>query len=183
MATEVDNLLTQVLADESSHELEHSPTGKAVTVEVVTFLLPKSGASPLLVNTSPQASMEEVEVSYNCLPANVSPSTATCSSSSASPSVDPTELRADANVATDHMLHVKRSTDLKRQCVIWELGLLMHQSKVDEAASVQKAKVIHSQEVLDAKVDCTRSVLKAKSNYRAAVQRGQNDQGQSAPEV
>ena len=47
-------------------------------------------------------------------------------------------------MAADHMLHVKRSTDLKRQCVIWELGLLMHQSKVNEAASIKKAKVIHS---------------------------------------
>ena len=56
-------------------------------------------------------------------------------------------------MAANHMLQMKRSTDLKRQCVIWELGLLMHQSEVDEAASIKKAKVIHSQEVLDAKVD------------------------------
>ena len=60
--------------------------------------------------------------------------------------------------------------DLKRQHVIWELGLLMHQSEVNEAVSIKKAKVVHSQEVLDAKVDCTRSVLKAKSNYQAAIQ-------------
>ena len=58
----------------------------------------------------------------------------------------------------DHIFHVKRSTDLKRQWVIWELGLLLHQSEVNEAASVEKAKVIHSQEVLDAKVGCARSV-------------------------
>ena len=47
-------------------------------------------------------------------------------------------------MATDHMLHVKRSTDLKRQWVIWELGLLLYQSEVNEAASVEKAKVVHS---------------------------------------
>ena len=68
------------------------------------------------------------------------------------------------------MLHVKRSTDLKRQCVIWELGLLMHQSEVNEAASVKNAKVIHSREVLNAKVGCTMLVLNAKSNYQAAIQ-------------
>ena len=56
------------------------------------------------------------------------------------------------------MLHLKRSTDLKRQRVIWELGVLLHQSEVNEAASVAKAKVIHSQEVLDAKVGCSRPV-------------------------
>ena len=114
--------------------------------------------------------MEEAEASLKCLPANISPITATCSSSSASPSVDPTELQTDADMAADHMLHVKRSTDLKRQCEIWELGLLLHQSEVDEAASIKKAKVVHSGEVLDAKVDCARSVLKAKCNYWAVIQ-------------
>ena len=64
----------------------------------------------------------------------------------------PTEL-------TDNMLHLKRATDLRRQRVIWELGVLLHQSEVSEAASVAKPKVIHSQEVLDAKVSYTRSVL------------------------
>ena len=73
-------------------------------------------------------------------------------------------------MAADHMLHMKRSTDLKRQWVIWELGLLLCQSEVDEATSVKKAKVIHSQEVLDAKVGCARSVLEAKCNYWVAVQ-------------
>ena len=158
------------MADESSHELEHSPIEKAITVGAVTFPLCKSEAAPLPVNTSSQASMEEAEASLECLPANVSPNATACSSRSVSPSVDPTELRTDANMAADHMLHVKRSTDLKRQCVIWELGLLLHQSEVDEVASIEKAKVVHSWEVLDAKVGCARSVLRAKCNYQASVQ-------------
>ena len=53
------------MADESSHELEHSPTGKAITVEAVTFPPQKSEASHLPVDTSSQASMEEVEASLN----------------------------------------------------------------------------------------------------------------------
>ena len=36
--------------------------------------------------------------------------------------------------------------------------------------SFEKAKVVHSWEVLDTKVGCTRSVLKAKCNYQAAIQ-------------
>ena len=92
IVAEVDDLLTWVMADESSHELEHSPIGKAATVEAVTFPPCKSEASPLPVNTSSQASMEEAEASLKGLPANISPITAACSSSSASPSVDPTEL-------------------------------------------------------------------------------------------
>ena len=158
------------MADELSHELEHSPTGKAITVEAVTSPSHKSEASPLPVDTSSQASMEEAEASLECLPANIFPITAACSSSSVSPSVDPTELQTNANMAANHMLHVKRSTDLKRQCVIWELGLLLCQSEVDKATYIKKAKVVHSREVLDAKVGCTRSVLKAKCNYWAAIQ-------------
>ena len=105
----------------------------------------------------------------------------TYSSCSASLSVDPMELQMDANLAADHMLCMKRSMDLKRQQVIWELGLLLCQNEAKEATSIEKAKVVHSQEVLDAKVDCTKvvldtkadctkAVLKAKGNYRVAVQ-------------
>ena len=34
----------------------------------------------------------------------------------------------------------------------------------------KKAKVVHSQEVLDAKVDCAKSVMETKCNYRVAIQ-------------
>ena len=101
--------------DKSSHESEHSPVGKAATVEAVTSPLHKSEALPLPVDTSSQASMEEVEASLKGIPANISPIAATYSSSSTSPSVDPTELQTNVNLAANHMLCVKRSTDLKRQ--------------------------------------------------------------------
>ena len=92
IATEVDDLLTQVMAVESSHELEHSPVGKAATVEAVTSPSHKSEAQTLPVDISSQASMEEVGAFLKSIPANVSPIAAAYSSSSASPSVDPTEL-------------------------------------------------------------------------------------------
>ena len=72
---------------------------------------------------------------------------------------------------------MKRSTDLKRKLVIWELGLLLCQSEVNEAASVEKAKVAHSREVLDAKVGCARSVLEAKCNYWVSVQEAKTIRG------
>ena len=46
LAAEVNDLLTWAMADESSHKSEHSPIGKAVAVEAVTFPLHKSEASP-----------------------------------------------------------------------------------------------------------------------------------------
>ena len=75
------------------------------------------------------------------------------------------------------MLSVKRSTDLKRQQVIWELGLLLCQNEAKEAASIEKAKGVHSWEVLDAKVDCTKVVLEAKCNYRVAIQEAKTIRG------
>ena len=54
---------------------------------------------------------------------------------------------------------------------------MLHQSEVKEAASIAKAKVVHSQEVLDVKVDCTKSVLEAKCNYRVAVQEAKTIRG------
>ena len=177
IATEVDELLTRAMADESSHKLEHSPIGKVATVEAVMSPSHKSEAPPPPVDTSSQASMEEAEASLKGLPTNASPTTATYSSSSASPSVDPTKLQTNTNIAADHMLHMKRSTELKRQWVIWGLGLLLHQSEVEEAASVKKAKVVHSREVLDAKVDWARSVLEAKCNYRVAIQEAKTIRG------
>ena len=74
IAAEVDDLLTQAMADESSHKSEHCPIGKAATVEAVASPPHKSEASPLPVDTSSQARMEEAEASLEGLPANVSPS-------------------------------------------------------------------------------------------------------------
>ena len=54
------------------------------------------------------------------------------------------ELQVDANLATDHMLSVKRCTDFKREQVIWELGLMLCQNKAKETAFIEKAKVVHS---------------------------------------
>ena len=102
------------MADVLSHESEHSSIGKVATVEAVTSPPWKSEASPQLVDTSSQASMEEAEASLEGLPANVSPIATAYSCRSARPPVDPTELWTDANRATDSMLHLKRSTDLKR---------------------------------------------------------------------
>ena len=132
------------MADESSHELEHSPTWKAATVKEVTLPSHKSEAPPLPVDTSSQASMEEAESSLKGIPANVSPCCHCLQQQQCSPSTDPTELQTSTSIAANHMLHVKRSTDLKRQQWIWELGLLMCQSEVKETTSITKAKVIHS---------------------------------------
>ena len=70
-------------------------------------------APPL--DTTSQANVEEMETSQESNSINVYPPTAACSSHSDSPTIDLTELQADANLAANYMLSVKRSLDLERQ--------------------------------------------------------------------
>ena len=144
LATEVDNLLIQAMVDTSSCESEHSAIGKVATVEAAMFPSHNLEAPPPPIDTYSQASMEEGEASLQSNPANISAIAAAYSSHSASPSVDPAKLQMDTNLAAGHMLCVKRSTDLKRQQVIWELGLLLSQNEAKEAASIEKSKVVCS---------------------------------------
>ena len=115
LATEVNDLLIWAMAGDSSHESEHSTSGKAATVEVVMPLSHKLEAPAPPIDTFSQASMEEGEAYLESNSVNVSPIAAMYSSHSASPSVDLMELKMDANLAAHHMLSVKRSMDLKRQ--------------------------------------------------------------------
>ena len=165
------------MADDSSCKTKHSTLEKAAAAEAVMSLSHKAEVPALPINTSSQASLEEGEASLESNPVNISPIAVAYSSCSSSPMVDLTELRTDVNLATNHMLSIKRSTDLKRQQIIWELGLQLCKNKAKEAAANEKAKILHSCTVLDAKVDCTKAVLEAKYSYRVAVQEAKTIQG------
>ena len=115
LRAEVNDLVDQAMADDSSCESEHSAAGKVVTAEAVMSLSYKSEAPAPPIDTSSQASVEEGEASLESNPVNISPTAAEYSSCICSPTVDLTELQTDANLAANHMLSVKRSTDLKRQ--------------------------------------------------------------------
>ena len=158
------------MADDSSHESEHSAKGEAAATKADVSLPHKAEVPALPMDTSSQASVEEGEASLESNPINVSPTVAAYSSHSESPAADSKELQEDANLAADHMLSVKRSTDLRRQQVVWELGVSLHQNEAEEAVANKRARVHHSQEVLNAKVECTKAVLEAKYKYRMAIQ-------------
>ena len=177
LTAEVDALLKWGMADNSSHESEHSTVEKAAAAEVVMSLSHKAEVPAPPMDTSSRASVGEGEASLDSNPVNISPTMAAYSSHSGSPTVDLMELQMDANLAADHMLSVKRSMDLKRQQITWELGLQLHQNEDEEAAANERTKVLHLQEILDAKVDCTKAVLEAKYSYRVAVQEAKMIQG------
>ena len=144
--------------------------GEVDATEANVSLPHKAEVPALPLDTSSQASVEEVEASLESNPINVSPTEATYSSHSESPVADLTELQEDANLAANHMLSVQRSTDLRRQWVVLELGVSLHQNKAEEAVANERARVHHSQGVLNTKVECTKAVMKAKYKYRMAIQ-------------
>ena len=84
--------------------------------------------------------------------------------------MDLPELQADANLAVNHMLSIKRSSDLERQWAIWDFEASLHQREAEEATANERAKIVHWRKDLNAKVKCTKAVMKAKYDYRVAVQ-------------
>ena len=103
------------MVEVSSHKSEQ-PSLEKVTEAVATMFPPqKSEVTVPPVDTSSQASMEEMEGSIESIPTNISLIATVYSSGSASPLADPLKLQANANRAIDNMLHLKRSLDVKRQ--------------------------------------------------------------------
>ena len=158
------------MVDNYNHEPEHSAMGEEAAMGTDIPLPQKAEVPAPPLDTSSQASVEEMETSLESNPINIYPPTATCSSCSNSPTVDLMELQADANLAPNYMLSVKRSSDLQRQWAIWEFEALLHQQEAEEAVANEKAKIIHSRKDLDAKVGCAKVVMKAKYDYRMAIQ-------------
>ena len=76
----------------SSCKSEQSSLEKITTAAVTTSPPQKSEVTVPPVNTSSQASIEEMEGSLEDIAANISPIAAVYSSRSASPPVDPSEL-------------------------------------------------------------------------------------------
>ena len=122
------------------------------------------------LDTSSQPSVEEMETSLERNPNNIYPPTAAGSNCSDSPTIDLTELQADANLAANYILSVKRSSDLKKQWAIQDFEALLCQQEAKEAVANERTKIVHSRKDLNAKVRCTKAVMKAKYDYRMAIQ-------------
>ena len=115
---EVNDLIKQGMADNYSCEPEHSTMGEEASAGADIFPPPKAEVSAPPLDTSSQASVEEMETSQESKPINIYSPMATGSNHSDSPMIDLTELQADANLAANHIASIKRSLDLKRQWAI-----------------------------------------------------------------
>ena len=146
----------------SSHESKQSSLEKITKAAATTYLPQKSEVTVPPVNTSSQASIEEMKGSLEDIHANISQIAAIYSSGSASPPMDPSELQANANRAIDNMLHLKRSLDVRRQRATWELWVILHQTESQGATSVS-AKAVYSQAILKAKIIYQTTIMEAKT--------------------
>ena len=118
LMAEVNNLINRGMAGDYDHKPEHSAMGEEAVAGTDIPLLSKAKVSAPPLDTSSQASVEEMETSQESNPINVYSLMAAGSNCSDSPMIDLVELQADANLATKHMLSIKRSSDLERQWVI-----------------------------------------------------------------
>ena len=127
LAAEVDNLLTRGMTEHYDHEPEHSATVKEPATKADTSPPQKTEVPALPLDTSSQVSVAEMEASMESNPICNSPIVVAYSSCSDSPTMDLPELQADVNLAVNHMLLIKRSSDLERQWVIQDFEASLHQ--------------------------------------------------------
>ena len=170
LMAEVGELLTWGMTEDYDHEPEHSITEKELATAADISPPPKMEVSALPLDTSSQASVPGTEASIESNPIHDSPTVVANSSCSDSPAMDLPELQANANLAINNMLSVRRSSELKRQWAIWDYEASLHQWEAKTAAANERAKIAHSRKGLQARVKCAKVVMRAKYDYWVAVQ-------------
>ena len=170
LMAEVGELLTRGMTEDYDHEPEHSAMEKELATKADISPPLKTEVPALPLDTSSQASVPETEASIESNPIHDSPTAVANSSCSDSPAMDLLELQADAHLAINHMLSVRRSSELKRQWAIWDYEALLHQREAETAATNERAKIACLRKDLQARVKCAKAVMRAKYDYRVAVQ-------------
>ena len=170
LMAEVDDLLIRGMTENYDREPEHSTMVKELATKADTSPPLKMEVPALPLDTSSQVSVPEMEASMESNPVCITPTAVAYSSHSDSSTMDLPELQADAHLAINHMLSIKRSSDLKRQWAIQDFKMLLHQQEAEAAAANERAKIVHSRKDLKARVKCAKAVMRAKYNYRVAIQ-------------
>ena len=104
LRAEVDDLLTWGMTEDYDREPENSATVKEFTTETDTSPTPKMEVPALPLDMSSQVSATETEASMESNPVHDSPPAVAYSSHSDSPTMDLSELQADAHLAINYML-------------------------------------------------------------------------------
>ena len=170
LMAEVGELLTWGMTEDYDCEPEHSAMEKELATKADISSPMKTEVPALPLDTSSQASVPDTEASIESNPIHNSPTAVANSSCSDSPAMDLLELQADAHLAINHMLSVRRSLELERQWAIWDYEASLHQWEAETAATNERAKIACLRKGLQARVKCTKAVMRAKYDYWAAVQ-------------
>ena len=158
-------LLTQGMTEDYNHEPEHSTMEKELATEADISPPLKMEVPALPLDTSSQASVPKTEASMESNPIHNSPTAVANSNCSDSPAMDLPELQADTHLAINHMLSIRRSSELERQQVIQDYEASLHQWEAKTAAANERAKIAHSRKDLQARVKCAKAVMRAKYDY------------------
>ena len=118
LTAEMGNLLNRGMTEDYDREPEHSAMAKEPGTKVDTSPPQKAEVPVQPLDTSSQVSVAEMEASIESNPVCNCPTAVAYSSCSDSPTMDLPELQADAHLAVNQMLSIKRSSDLKRQRAI-----------------------------------------------------------------
>ena len=129
LMAEVGELLTQGMTEDYDREPEHSAMEKELATKADISPPPKMEVPALPLDTSSQASVPETEASIESNPIHDSPTAVANSSHSDSPTMDLPKLQANAHLAINHMLSIKRSSELERQQAIWDFEASLHQQE------------------------------------------------------
>ena len=163
---EVNMLLDWGMTEDYNHELEHSAVAKEPSTKADASLPQQSEVPAWPLETSSQGSVIETECSMDSNPIHDSPTAVAVTVQRwTSP-----ELQANANMAVNQMLLIKRSSDFDQQWAIWDFEALLKQREAKEAATNKRARIVHSRSDLSTKVKCARMVMKAKYEYWVVVQ-------------
>ena len=117
---EVNMLLDWGMMEDYNCEPEHSAAAKEPSTKVDASPPQQSEVPAQPLGTSSKGSVIEMEGSMDSNPIHDSPTAVAYISHSNSPMMDFPELQANANMAVNQMLLIKRSSDFDWQWVIWE---------------------------------------------------------------
>ena len=170
LMAEVGELLTRGMREDYDHEPEHSTMEKEVATKADISPPSKMEVPALPLDTSSQVSVPETKASIESNPVQELPTAVANSSCSDSPAMDLLELQANAHLAINQMLMVRRSLELERQWAIRDYEASLHQQEAKTATANERAKIACSRKGLQARVKCTKVVMRAKYDYWVGVQ-------------
>ena len=135
LRAEVGNLLEWGITEDYDQEPEHSAMVKEPSTKADASPPQQVEVPVWPLDTSSQVSAAEMEGLVENNPVCDSPTAVAYSSCSDSPIMDLSELQANANMAVNQMLSIKRSLDLNRQWAIWDFEVLLKQWEAEEATA------------------------------------------------